>query len=102
MQWVSDDIAVLEARDDDPPVRRSADPAPRARTPRPSVPRFIRVEEAARVLAISRSTAYELANAFLATDGREGLPVIRLGTALRVPVRALERWSDVGVYLDDD
>ncbi len=57
--------------------------------------RFLKVEEAARALAIGRSTAYELANAFLATGGREGLPVIRLGRSLRVPASVLERWSAI-------
>jgi len=55
--------------------------------------RFLKVEEAARALAIGRSTAYELAHAFLATGGREGLPVIRLGRSFRVPASVLERWS---------
>jgi excisionase family DNA binding protein len=56
-----------------------------------AVPRFLTVEEAAAVLRIGRTSAYELARRWLATSGREGLPVIRLGRTLRVPQAALER-----------
>jgi hypothetical protein len=47
--------------------------------------------EAAAVLRIGRSAAYELARRYLATGGTEGLPVLRLGRYLRVPRSALER-----------
>ena len=56
-----------------------------------AVPQFLTVEEAAAVLRIGRTSAYELARRWLATSGREGLPVIRLGRTLRVPEAALER-----------
>ena len=47
---------------------------------------LLRMDEAAKVLGISRSKCYELAAAGL-------LPgVIRLGKSLRVSVRALEEW----------
>lgn len=59
-------------------------------------PRFLKIEEAAGALGIGRSTAYELAHMFLATEGREGLPVIKLGRSLRVPASALERWAGIG------
>ena len=45
-------------------------------------PILIRVPEAARILGISRSKAYELIN-----DGR--LPVVRLGMSIRVNRSAL-------------
>ena len=48
-------------------------------------PDFLTVEEAAAVLRIGRSKAYELAREYLATDGASGMPVIRLGKQLRVP-----------------
>jgi excisionase family DNA binding protein len=51
---------------------------------------FLRVEEAARVLRISRTSAYALTRRFLETDGREGLPVVRVGRSVRVPAAALE------------
>ncbi len=53
------------------------------------LPPFLRVEDAARILDISRSTAYEQAGRWLATHGQEGLPVVRLGRCLRVPRPAL-------------
>ena len=55
-------------------------------------PDFLTVEEAAAVLRIGRSKAYELAREYLATDGVSGMPVIRLGKQLRVPRALLERW----------
>lgn len=54
------------------------------------LPAFLRVEEVARLLRISRSAAYELVNAWLATDGEAGLPAVRLGRTLRVPRPAVE------------
>jgi len=49
-------------------------------------PLFITVLEAAALLGISRTTAYEMARRYLATGGREGLPVVRLDKRLmRVP-----------------
>lgn len=55
-----------------------------------ALPVFLKVEEAARILRISRTSAYELANQWLASDGRVGLPVVRLGRSLRVPRKAIE------------
>src|SRR5918996_659374 len=54
-------------------------------------PDFLTVEEAARVLRIGRTSAYQLAQRWCSTDGREGLPVVRVGRLLRVPRHALER-----------
>ncbi len=48
------------------------------------------VEEAARLLGISRSVAYESARTYEATAGATGLPVLRLGRRLVVPVALLE------------
>ncbi|QXC60554.1 helix-turn-helix domain-containing protein [Aquihabitans sp. G128] len=47
------------------------------------------VEEAAKILRIGRNAAYTLARRYIATDGREGLPVLVLGRTLRVPASAL-------------
>lgn len=52
---------------------------------------FCTVEEAARILGVSRSLAYTEAHRYLRTDGREGLTVIRFGRRLLVPLSALER-----------
>lgn len=40
------------------------------------------------MLRISRSLAYELAHRYEASDGTEGLTVMRVGSCLRVP-----RWA---------
>lgn len=56
-----------------------------------SLPELFTVAEAAVVLRIGRTTAYELARRDLATGGGEGLGVIRVGGQLRVPRAALER-----------
>ncbi len=48
-------------------------------------PILVRVEEAARLLSLSRSTIYEM------LDAGE-LPSVRRGTARRIPVAALRAW----------
>ena len=53
----------------------------------PATP-LLTIEEAARVLRIGRSLAYQLAHEYEASGGVSGLPVIRLGGCLRVP-----RWA---------
>ena len=52
---------------------------------------FLTVVEAAALLRVGRTVAYQQARQYLATGGREGLPVVRLGRQLRVPRHALER-----------
>ena len=56
------------------------------------MPDFLTVEEAARILRIGRTAAYEQTRRFEETDGREGIPIIRVGRLIRVPRAALERW----------
>jgi hypothetical protein len=51
-------------------------------------PLLFTVPDAGRVLGIGRSLAYKMASQYLASGGREGLPVTRLGRCLRVP-----RWA---------
>jgi len=48
-------------------------------------PLLVRVEEAARILSLSRSTIYEM------MDSGE-LPSVRRGAARRIPVAALREW----------
>jgi excisionase family DNA binding protein len=55
---------------------------------------FLRVEEAAQLLRISRTSAYALANRWLNTGGPEGLPALRVGRSLRIPTAAIERLAD--------
>lgn len=59
-----------------------------------TLPEMLRVEEAAEVLRISRSHAYDEVATFQRTGGAEGLPSIRIGRCLRVPKRALLAWID--------
>ena len=55
------------------------------------------VAEAASVLRIGRSLAYELAREYLRTGGNSGIPVLRLGrSCLRVPRWALQELATTG------
>lgn len=62
-------------------------------TPLVPLPPFLTVEEAAAVVRIGRTTAYELTARYEATGGQEGLPVVRVGRQLRVPTARLEEWA---------
>jgi excisionase family DNA binding protein len=74
-------------------------PMQRQTEPRP----FLTILEAAELLGVSRTTAYEMARRYLATDGREGMPVVRLGKRLlRSPRRDFEAWFRCGRPLDPD
>ena len=46
---------------------------------------LLRIDAAAERLAVSRATLYRLLQ-------RGELPTVRIGSAVRVPVSALERW----------
>ena len=54
-------------------------------------PILMTIDEAASILRIGRTAAYEQARVWRDTDGREGIPVICFGRTLRVPRAALER-----------
>lgn len=54
-------------------------------------PDVLTVEEAARVLRISRGLAFQEAARYRATGGREGIPNYRIGRCLRVPKAELVR-----------
>src|ERR1035438_404905 len=81
--------------------REGADVGTRAsaRTPATSV-RFLRVEEAARILRIGRSAAYEQANRWIATNGECGLPAVKVGRMIRIPAAVLEAWATTGSDAD--
>ena len=53
------------------------------------VPDVLTVEEAAGVLRIGRTLAYQLAQEWIATGGERGIPCRRVGRLLRVPSGAL-------------
>jgi excisionase family DNA binding protein len=63
---------------------------------KPAGQTFLRVREAAVILGISASAAYELVNTWLASDGQSGLPAVRLGRTIRIPRAAIERLDAVG------
>jgi excisionase family DNA binding protein len=53
----------------------------------PIEPLLVRVEEAARILSLSRSTIYEMLE-------RGELPSVRYGAARRIPIAALRAWVE--------
>jgi excisionase family DNA binding protein len=55
-----------------------------------TLPDFLSVSEAARVLRVSRNSAYKLANLFIDSDGAEGIPAVRFGRSIRIPRIAIE------------
>ncbi|MCW2752354.1 MAG: hypothetical protein JWR83_3464 [Aeromicrobium sp.] len=60
------------------------------------LPLMLKVEEAAGVLRIGRSKAYEMTTLYATTAGTDGLPSLRLGDLLRVPRFALEALVTTG------
>ena len=58
-------------------------------------PTFLTVEQAAERLGVSRNTAYLATQRYRRTGGREGLPVIKIGGCLRVPVAVIERMTQL-------
>jgi excisionase family DNA binding protein len=65
-----------------------------------STVRFLRVDEAARILRIGRSAAYEQANRWIATNGQCGLPAVKVGRMIRIPAAVLEAWATTGSDAD--
>ncbi len=55
------------------------------------LPDLLTVDEAAAILRIGRTKAYDLARQWRATNGATGLPVLDFGNVLRVPRHALEK-----------
>lgn len=61
-----------------------------------ALPLLLTVDEAARVLRIGRSHAYNLTKQYETSGGTTGVPVIRLGDLLRVPKSALQELLTTG------
>lgn len=60
-------------------------------------PLLLRIEEAAKLLGLGRTTVFALVSA-------QKLPVVRLGRSVRIPREALEQWiqEHVDVAAGDD
>lgn len=56
---------------------------------------FIRIQEAAKRLGISKNSAYQAAHQYLDTEGREGIPCIKLRGRYLVPAASLEKWTQL-------
>jgi len=61
-----------------------------------ALPIMLTIDEAARVLRIGRSKAYEMAATYTSSGGTQGLPCLRLGDLLRVPKFALHEYVTTG------
>lgn len=57
-------------------------------------PRFLTVPEAAEILRIGRTAAYELCR----QSDHNGFPCIREGKKIRIPYQALMNWIDQQIY----
>jgi len=55
------------------------------------LPPFLTVEQAAKVVQLGRSKAYELTVEWEATGGKTGLPFVWFGHQKRVPRAAIEQ-----------
>jgi len=58
------------------------------------LPAFMTVEQAAKVLQLGRSKAYQLSVEWERTGGASGLPFVWFGHQKRIPRAALERFID--------
>ncbi len=59
------------------------------------LPLMLTVDEAARLLRVSRTSAYKLAHEWRCTAGASGLPTVRLGS--RIMVRRVDLAAIVGL-----
>lgn len=58
------------------------------------MPTFLTVEQAAKVLQLGRSKAYELTVEWERSGGKSGIPFVWFGNQKRIPLDALMRWVD--------
>ena len=66
------------------------------------LPPFLKIEQAQELTQLGRSQIYELTRRWRETNGREGIPCVQFGRALRVPTAALLRLADPGSLADGD
>lgn len=59
------------------------------------LPPFLKIEQAQELTQLGRSQIYELTRRWRETNGREGIPCVRFGRALRVPTAALLRLAAI-------
>lgn len=76
-------------------------PSDQHQAPPGSLPAFLTVQEAATLLRVGRTTAYDLVRQWFATKGRCGIPAVRIGRQVRVPLRKLEEMAG-GALSDRD
>ena len=60
------------------------------------LPMLLMVDEAARLLRVGRSHAYNQTTLYFETSGIDGIPAIRLGGVIRVPKHALHELITTG------
>ena len=85
----------------DPGSSGTASATDRAEASPGSLPAFLTVQEAATLLRVGRTTAYDQVRQWFATDGRRGIPAVRIGRQVRVPLRGLEELAG-GALIDLD
>jgi len=62
--------------------------------------RFVKITEAAEILGIGRTAAYDAAKRYRETGGAEGIAVVAVGGSLRVPVAWLEQMAGGPIELE--
>lgn len=58
------------------------------------LPRFLTVEQAAKLLQLGRSKTYALTVEWERSGGTSGIPFVWFGNQKRVPLEALMRWVE--------